>query len=74
VLLVHEPEPLVAEDVRTLTRQITVLVGAGQEKKQVTYEKGTVFDARSELCTALPDAFEAADSHIQFTRAKGKRR
>ena len=72
VIVVHEPEPLIAEDVRTLNRQITVLVGPGQEKKQVTYQAGTVFDARSELCGVLPDAFEAADSHIQFTK-RGRR-
>ena len=60
------------EDVRTLNRAITVLVGPGQEKKQVTYQAGTVFDARSELCGVLPDAFEAADSHIQFTK-RGRR-
>jgi hypothetical protein len=74
-LVVLEPAPLQREDVRTLNRAVTVLVGPGQEKKLVTYDKGTVFDARSELCGVLPDAFEPEDSHIQFTRAaKGRRR
>ena len=67
-LVVLEPVPLQREDVRTLNRAVTLLVGPGQEKKQVTYEAGTVFDARSELCGVLPDAFEAEDSPIQFTR------
>lgn len=74
VIVVLEPEPLEREDVRTLNRAITVLVGPGQEKKQVTYEAGTVFDARSELCTALPDAFEAEDSDVQFTRTRRRGR
>lgn len=74
MIVVLEPEPLEREDVRTLNRAITVLVGPGQEKKQVTYEAGTVFDARSELCTALPDAFEAEDSDVQFTRTRRRGR
>jgi hypothetical protein len=73
-LVVLEPAPLQREDVRTLNRAVTVLVGPGQEKKLVTYDKGTVFDARSELCGVLPSAFEAADSDIQFTKPKGRRR
>jgi hypothetical protein len=68
VIVVLEPVPLQREDVRTLNRAVRVLVGPGQEKKLVSYDKGTVSDARSELCTALPDAFDAEDSQIQFTR------
>ena len=73
-LVVLEPVPLQREDVRTLNRAVTLLVGPGQEKKQRTYQAGTVFDARSELCGVLPDAFEEEDSDIQFTKAKGRRR
>jgi hypothetical protein len=73
-LVVLEPVLLEREDVRTLNREVAVLVGPGQEKKQVTYQAGTVFDARSELCGVLPDAFEPEDSHIQFTKPKGRRR
>jgi hypothetical protein len=70
VQVVLEPVPLEREDVRTLNRSVTVLIGPGQEKKQVTYEAGTVFNARSELCAALPDAFETVDSPIQHTRRR----
>ena len=73
VVLVHEPEPLEREDVRVLARAITVAVGPGQQKKLVQYEAGTVFNARSELCSALPDAFEDADSDIQFTKPRRRR-
>jgi hypothetical protein len=70
IAVVAEPQPLQREEVRVLARSIVVAVGAGQEKKNVTYDKGTVFNARSELCNPLPDAFEAEDGDSQFNRLK----
>ena len=67
-VVVHQPVPLEREDVRVLNRAITVLVGAGGNKELVTYERGTVFNSRSELCSVVPDAFEADDT--QFTKGK----
>jgi hypothetical protein len=67
-IVVHKPEPLEREDVRVLARAISVLVGSGQDKELVTYERGTVFNARSELCSVAPDAFEPDDT--QFTRGR----
>jgi hypothetical protein len=61
VALVLEPQPLEREDVRVLARAVTVAYGPGRDKKLVEYEKGTVFNARSELVTAIPSAFEAVD-------------
>jgi hypothetical protein len=70
VIVVHKPEPLIAEDVRVLNRAITVAVGAGKDQELIQYERGTVFRAGCELCWELPDAFEEADPDVQFTRRR----
>ena len=71
-IVMHKPEPLERQDVRVLAKAITVLVGAGGEKEAIQYEKGTIFNARSELCAAAPDAFEDAEPGVQFTK-RGRR-
>jgi hypothetical protein len=71
-VVVHRPEPLEREDVRVLNRAITVLAGAGGDKELIQYEVGTVFNARSELCTVVPDAFEDPAPGFQFTK-RGRR-
>ena len=71
VTVVHKPEPLEREDVRVLNRAITVAVGSGKQQELVQYERGSVFGARSELCTALPAAFEDPEG-VQFTK-RGRR-
>jgi len=71
VTVVHKPEPLEREDVRVLNRAITVAVGSGKQQELVQYERGSVFGARSELCTALPAAFEDPEG-VQFSK-RGRR-
>src|SRR3954447_12686141 len=68
------PVPLEVEDVIQLTRSVVVRAGYVEEQKLATYDKGTIFTARSEVAGLLPDdAFE--NTEIQFTRAaKGRRR
>jgi hypothetical protein len=60
VQVVHEPQVLQAEDVRVLSRDLTVGIGAGRDKQIVRYPKGAVFRDHCELVTAAPDAFEPA--------------
>jgi hypothetical protein len=69
IVLVHEPQPLEREDTLVLKRAVTVGIGAGKDKRVTTFEKGAVFNARSEFAASLPDAFEPGGP--QFTRVKG---
>lgn len=72
VIVVHEPTPLEAHEVRVLSRAIVAAVGVGKDKKLVQLEKGQVFAAGSEIVGAIPDAFEADPT--EFTTAKRRRR
>jgi hypothetical protein len=66
------PVPLEREDVIQLTRAVTVRAGYVDDRKIQTFVKGTVFPARSEIVSLLPDgSFERSD--LQFTKAKGRR-
>jgi hypothetical protein len=65
------PVPLEREDVIQLTRSVTVRAGYVEDLKIQTFEKGTVFNARSEIVSLLPgDAFERSD--LEFTAPKGR--
>jgi len=63
------PTPLEREDVVQLTRAVCVRAGLVDEQRIATFDKGTVFPARSEIAALLPD--DAAErSDLQFTRPK----
>lgn len=46
----------------------------GGTKGTPTYDKGTIFNARSEIAAALPDDTYKAESGVQFTKPKARRR
>jgi hypothetical protein len=68
------PTPLEVEDTIRLLRAVAVRAGYPGDLEMVQYEQGTIFPARSEVTSLLPeDAHEHTE--IQFTRAaKGRRR
>jgi hypothetical protein len=74
VFLVHEPMPLEREDVIVLTQSVSVGWGHGGAMGNATYDKGTVFGARSEIAEKLPADTYQAEPGVQFTKAKRGRR
>jgi hypothetical protein len=74
VFLVAESRPLEREDVIVLTQSLSVGWGQGGSKGNATYDKGTVFGARSEIAAALPDDTYQAEPGVQFTKPKRRRR
>ena len=67
------PQALEPERTITLTRDVTVRAGLVADREVVTFDKGSVFSATSELAERLTDdAFEP--SSVQFTRPNGRRR
>jgi hypothetical protein len=68
------PQALEREDTIQLTRAVTVRAGRSGNREIVSFQKGDVFNARSDLAQALPDdAYEATPDN-QFTRPRARRR
>jgi hypothetical protein len=67
------PQALEREDVIQLTRSVAIRAGHVAEREIVTFDKGTVFAARSEIAEKLPDDAYKAEPGVQFTRPKRRR-